>query len=163
MRSYTASAAAFAALAVAAGLSACTAQDGASPPRATPSSIDPSPVTGTPSPAEPSASTAPSVPGSGMTSGPAVPPRPPRSPLPPLQTPTDTVSTAWIAGTVTATSRGSCYNVITDDGVAYALYYPRALPVRRGERVRAHIGPLRIRIYCGTGQHASADQLIPVR
>jgi hypothetical protein len=62
-----------------------------------------------------------------------------------------------------ADPRGDCYTLTTDDGDLYAIYHPKGGPLRRGERVRAHIGPPTVRIVCGEGRQVAADQLIAVR
>jgi hypothetical protein len=79
------------------------------------------------------------------------------------QQPTDTSNAGWISGILNADPRGDCYTLTTDDGDLYAIYHSKGGPLRRGERVRAHIGPPTVRIVCGEGRQVAADQLIAVR
>jgi hypothetical protein len=93
------------------------------------------------------------------TAGPTSTPTPPKNPP---KTPTDQVGTEWVVGTATKDSKGPCYGLVTDDGVQFALY-GGGIALRKGERMRAKIGPLKLKIYCGPGRHASIIELRPVR
>jgi hypothetical protein len=45
------------------------------------------------------------------------------------------------------------------DGAQYAVYGDQGWTLRRGERVRVRVEPLRLKIYCGPGTHVSMLEL----
>ena len=94
-------------------------------------------------------------------SGTAPPTR--RPPNRPPRTPSDLISGDWLVGTVSTDGSGPCYGLVTDDGEAYALHSDAGTTLRRGTRVRARIGPLRLRIDCGPGRQASLLTVEPIR
>jgi len=61
--------------------------------------------------------------------------------------------TEWIAGTVTRGGTGPCYGMETDDGKLYALYGTDSAALERGTKIRVRVEPLKLRIYCGPGEH----------
>jgi hypothetical protein len=82
-----------------------------------------------------------------------------RPPSGPPRTPSDQVPVGWLTGTVTAGGTGPCYGLETDDGAQYAVYGDQGWTLRRGERVRVRVEPLRLKIYCGPGTHVSMLEL----
>ena len=80
-------------------------------------------------------------------------------PTEPPQTPTDPMPTEWVAGIVTRGGTGPCYGMETDDGKQYALYGTDGVALSRGDTIRVRIAPLRLKIYCGAGQHAQIVKL----
>jgi|GEM_PF-1655327 len=80
------------------------------------------------------------------------PPTLPRPGTPP-KTPSDLITGDWLVGTVTRGGTGPCYGLVTDDGTEHALYGDDGTTLTQHTRIRAKVAPLRIRIYCGPGQH----------
>lgn len=77
----------------------------------------------------------------------------------PPKTPTDTLPTDVLVGTVTAGGDGPCYGMETNDGVRYALYGDDGTALKRGDTIRVTVEPLNIKIYCGPGQHVAILKL----
>jgi hypothetical protein len=123
----------------------------------------PSPSPSSPAPASPSPTGSGRSPDPRWTppTGPAIPPRP-TTPASPPENPTDLIAPRWIAGTVALGASGNCFRLLTDNGDWYAVYYGRQVRLDRGQRVRAHVGPLRRYIFCGDGHPVSADKVEPV-
>ena len=78
-----------------------------------------------------------------------------RPPSPPPPTPTDIVPPEWLVGTVTKGGTGPCYGIRTDDGKLYALYGGSGVALDLGIKVRVRVEPLKLKIYCGPGQHVA--------
>jgi hypothetical protein len=125
-------------------------------PRPSPSS--PAPASASPSPGGPGRSGDPRW---TPPTGPAIPPRP-ATPASPPENPTDLIAPRWIGGTVALGANGNCFRLLTDDGDWYAVYSVKPVRLDRGQRVRAHVGPLHLYIYCGEGRHVNADKVVPV-
>jgi len=77
----------------------------------------------------------------------------------PATTPPDLVPTEWIVATVTADSTGPCYRMETDQGKMYALYSSDGFTLERGTKIRVRVEPLKLRIYCGPGEHVKILKL----
>jgi hypothetical protein len=73
----------------------------------------------------------------------------------PPKTPTDNLPRDRIAGRITKGGSGPCYGLVTDDGKEYALHSTAGLELEEGTYVRARIATLRLKIYCGPGQHVA--------
>jgi hypothetical protein len=78
-----------------------------------------------------------------------------RPPKGPPKTPTDNLPRDRIAGRITKGGSGPCYGLVTDDGQEYALHSTAGLELEEGTYVRARIATLRLKIYCGPGQHVA--------
>lgn len=74
------------------------------------------------------------------------PSRPPRKP-------TDPKPGDRLAGRVTKGGSGPCYGLVTDDGTQYALHSSAGITLEEGTYVRVVVEPLKLKIYCGPGQH----------
>ncbi len=78
--------------------------------------------------------------------------RPPPSPPP---TPSGVVPPEWIVGTVTKGGTGPCYGMRPDEGKLYALYGGGGVALEVCSKVRMRVEPLKLKIYCGPGQHVA--------
>lgn len=79
------------------------------------------------------------------------------------KTPTDLLPTDILVGTITRGGTGPCYTMETNDGVPYALYGGDGVSLSKGDTVRVTFEPLRLKIYCGEGQHVAIVKLEIVR
>lgn len=77
----------------------------------------------------------------------------------PPRTPSDLLPADIVVGTVTTGGRGPCYTIETDDGVPFALYSTAGLVLARGDRIRATVEALTLKIYCGQGRHLLATRI----
>ena len=102
----------------------------------------------TPVPASPSVSVTTSPPPLSATDLPTLKP-----PSGPPSRPTDDLPTDIVVGRITLAS-APCLRLVTDDGVAWALYGTDVDRIDRDDVVRVKVAPLRLKIYCGPGQHA---------
>jgi hypothetical protein len=119
---------------------------------------------GSSGPSSPPGPGSPSV--SGTTSP---PPAPPVTDLPtltppsaPPSRPTDDLPTDIVVGRITLAS-APCLRLVTDDGAAWALYGTDVDRIERDDVVRVKVAPLRLKIYCGPGQHAHIVSIEVVR
>jgi hypothetical protein len=71
----------------------------------------------------------------------------------PDPTPSGYVTGDTIAGRVTKGGPGPCYEVVNDDGLVYALYSTAGLHLEKDTYITAKVTDLKVRIYCGPGQH----------
>jgi hypothetical protein len=104
--------------------------------------------TSTPAPASPSVSATTGQPPASATDLPTLTP-----PTAPPSRPTDDLPTDVVVGRITLASP-PCLRLVTDDGAAWALYGSDIDQIRRDDVVRVKVAPLRLKIYCGPGQHA---------
>jgi hypothetical protein len=128
------------------------ADDDASPDTATSAATPPTDAAGSPSP------TASGEPPLSSTDLPIMTP-----PAAKPTGPTDAVSRRWITGVVTRTGAGPCFGLRDDAGRQYAVYNAEGVPVETGQRIKARVVPLRLRIYCGPGEAVSMLESAPAR
>lgn len=81
----------------------------------------------------------------------------------PPKSPTDQRVKDILVGRVTKGGTGPCYGMVTDDGKEYALYSTAGTALAKGDTIRVRYAPLRLKIYCGPGEHVSALDISIVR
>ncbi|GLH94732.1 hypothetical protein [Phytohabitans aurantiacus] len=96
---------------------------------------------------------------------PSTTPPPPTSSAPskPPATPSDQRPKDIVVGRVTRGGEGPCYGMVTDDGREYALYSTAGTKLAEGNTVKIRFEPLRLKIYCGPGEHISALEITVVK
>ncbi len=65
----------------------------------------------------------------------------------------------WTDATVTRGS-GSCFGLQDADGVAWAVYSKKAVPLKKGDRVRARLTPGKTPVSCGEGKAATLERVL---
>jgi hypothetical protein len=68
-----------------------------------------------------------------------------------------------LVGQVTRGGSGPCYGMVTDDGKEYAFYSTEGVTLDKGDTVKIQYEPLRLKIYCGAGEHVSAVKITKVK
>ncbi|MEH1123727.1 hypothetical protein [Micromonospora sp. CPCC 206061] len=91
------------------------------------------------------------------------PPPTSSAPAKPPTTPTDQRPKDILVGKVTRGGEGPCYGMVTDDGKEYALYSAAGTKLTEGDTVKIRYEPLRLKIYCGPGEHVSALEITVVK
>ncbi|MEJ3749765.1 hypothetical protein WEI85_41725 [Actinomycetes bacterium KLBMP 9797] len=81
----------------------------------------------------------------------------------PPKSPTDQQVKDILVGRVTKGGKGPCYGMVTDEGKEYALYSTAGTALTKGDTIRVRYGPLRLKIYCGPGEHVSALDITVVK
>ena len=106
-----------------------------------------------------SASSSPPAPGKSGTPLPTI-----TKPKKPAKEPTDDLpATGWVSGMVTRGGKGPCYGLVTDEGTRYALYSTDGTELTKGDRVKAHLEPSLLRIYCGPGALMTMLEVQPIK
>jgi len=69
------------------------------------------------------------------------------------------VRVGWVNATVTSAG-GSCYSLKAADGETWSAYSKKAVPLNKGDKVRARLSPGKTPVDCGSGKPATLVRVL---